>query len=84
MIRRFFYITVGACLAVWAMRKLQAMRPENVARRAAGRAAGIAGELVEFAGDVRALARERETELRARMGLESLDRNHDHDVKDGR
>ncbi len=82
MIRRFFYIAVGVCLAVWTMRKLQAMRPENVARRAAGRAAGFAGELVEFAGDVRALARDRETELRARMGLESLDRNYD--VKDGR
>ncbi|MFF4777258.1 hypothetical protein [Microtetraspora fusca] len=84
MIRRTFYIAVGAFLAVWAMRKLQAMRPDSVARRAADRAAGLAGELAEFAGDVRAIARERETELRSRMGLESVDRNHDHDVKDGR
>lgn len=91
MIRRLFYMALGACVAVWVMRKLQALKPEHVARRVAGRASGLADEARLFAGDVRRLSAGRETELRSRFGLDSLEEvtqatyhPHHHDVKDGR
>ncbi len=90
MIRRLFYMALGACLAIWTMRKLAALRPDHVARRAADRAVSLAGRLGDFAGDVRELSASRETELRAQFGLGSLigvigtvNEKHD-DVKDGR
>ncbi|GAA1279493.1 hypothetical protein Psi02_67880 [Planotetraspora silvatica] len=86
MIRRLFYMALGAYLAVWTMRKLQALRPDHVARRTAGRMAGYAGRLGEFAGDVRHLAASRETELRAAFRLDSVETRPTRydDVKDGR
>ncbi len=78
MIRRLFYMTLGASLAVWVMRKLEALRPEHVARR-------TAGHLRDFAGEVRAGAATRENELRARHGLGTVGhRPLNNDVKDGR
>jgi hypothetical protein len=86
MIRRLFYMALGAYLAVWTMRKLQALRPDHVARRTAGRMAGYAEQLGEFAGDVRRLAASRETELRAAFRLDSVETRPTRydDVKDGR
>ncbi|MCT9934302.1 hypothetical protein N5079_29275 [Planotetraspora sp. A-T 1434] len=97
MIRRLFYMALGAYLAVWVMRKLQSLRPDHVARRAADRAVTFADQLRGFAEDVRRLSASRETELRAGFGLDSVERTsaertsadattlsrHD-DVKDGR
>ncbi|MEZ0077323.1 hypothetical protein [Planotetraspora sp. GP83] len=97
MIRRLFYMALGAYLAVWTMRKLQSLRPDHVARRAADRAVTLADQLRDFAEDVRRLSASRETELRAGLGLGSVERTsleqtsldrttlsrHD-DVKDGR
>ncbi|GAA4598286.1 hypothetical protein GCM10023194_75400 [Planotetraspora phitsanulokensis] len=86
MIRRLFYMALGAYLAVWTMRKLQALRPDHVARRTAGRLAGYAGQGGEFAGDVFRLAASRETELRAAFGLDTVETRPTRydDVKDGR
>ncbi|MBP2708058.1 hypothetical protein JOL79_30200 [Microbispora sp. RL4-1S] len=80
MIRRLLYMALGAYLAVWTMRKLQSLRPDHVARRAAD-------ELRDFAGDVRRLSASRETELRAEFGLDRVDRtatSTNDDAKDGR
>ncbi|MEW9531311.1 hypothetical protein [Microbispora sp. NPDC049125] len=95
MIRRLFYMALGAYAAVWTMRKLQSLRPDHVARRAAGRAAIAADQLRDFAGDVRRLSAGRETELRAEFGLGSVSTDRvyragvdragrNDDVKDGR
>jgi hypothetical protein len=62
VIRRLFYMALGAFLAFWTMRKLAALRPEHVARRAADRAVSTAGRLSDFAAEVRELAASRETE----------------------
>lgn len=74
MIRRLCYMALGACLAVWCMRKLHSLRPDHVARRAADRAVTLADQLREFAGDVRRHAASREGELRAELGLGSVNR----------
>ncbi|GAA5060624.1 hypothetical protein HNP84_010024 [Thermocatellispora tengchongensis] len=73
MIRRLFYLAVGAALAVWVMRKLQALHPEHVARRAAGRAGGLLAEVRAFAGDALEAAAKRESELRAEYGLDTVE-----------
>ncbi|GII95311.1 hypothetical protein [Sinosporangium siamense] len=74
MIRLFFRIMMlglnlaaGALLAVWAMRKLQALHPDHLARRAAGGAVGLLEQAREFADDVLEAAAEHEVELRARL-----------------
>jgi hypothetical protein len=79
VIRRLFWVAVGAYLAVFVMRKLQALKPDHVARRAVE-------ELRFFAEDVRSLAAHRETELRARYGPANVSENYDdaNDAKDGR
>ncbi|GAA0406493.1 hypothetical protein GCM10009530_68390 [Microbispora corallina] len=82
MIRRLFYMGLGAYLGVWAMRKLQSLRPDHVARRAAD-------QIMDFADDVRRISASRETELRAGLGIDSVDgtatgKNRIYDVKDGR
>ncbi|GGK87071.1 hypothetical protein Sme01_48290 [Sphaerisporangium melleum] len=84
MIRRLFYMALGAYIAVWTMRKLQALKPDHVARRTADRALDLAAEARSFAGEVRRLSAGRETELRARFGLDSVETTHPDDVKDGR
>ncbi|WP_030456921.1 hypothetical protein [Herbidospora cretacea] len=76
MIRRLFYMTLGASLAVWVMRKLESLRPDHVARR-------TAHQVRDFADDVRAMAANRENELRARHGLGTVG-HITNDVKDGR
>ncbi|MFC6084800.1 hypothetical protein [Sphaerisporangium aureirubrum] len=84
MIRRLFYFALGAYAGVWAMRKLQALKPDHIARRTAGRAAGLLAEARGFTGDVRRLSAARETELHARLGLDTVGHIHHHDEKDGR
>jgi len=74
VIRRLFYLSLGAFLALWAVRKLQAMRPDHVARRAADGAVDLLGELRAFAGEALELAAKRETELRAEYGLDTVGR----------
>ena len=82
MIRRLFYMSLGAYIAVWVMRKLQALRPDHVARRSAARARGMAAEARLFAGDVRRLTAGRESELRDLFGVDTVTPTHH--VKDGR
>jgi hypothetical protein len=68
VIRRVFYLSVGATLGVMAFRRLtsiaDAMQPDHVARRVAGGARG-------FALEVRSGMREREHELRTALGLDA-------------
>lgn len=66
MLRRLFYFCLGAYSAVWAMRRLQTLHPDHVARR-------TVGSLREFAAEAYAAAARRETELRARYGLGSVE-----------
>ncbi|GII80852.1 hypothetical protein Sru01_58340 [Sphaerisporangium rufum] len=73
MIRRLFYLGLGAYLGVWTMRRLQALRPDHVARRTADRALELASGARLFADEVRRLSAGRETELRARFALGSVD-----------
>ncbi|MEO3860800.1 hypothetical protein [Acrocarpospora sp. B8E8] len=79
MIRRLFYMALGAYLAVWVQRRLRALKPDHVARRAADQLRG-------FAADVRDQAWSRETELRARYGLDSVSTTQQlpPNVRDGR
>ncbi|MBG0831276.1 hypothetical protein HS041_26355 [Planomonospora sp. ID67723] len=84
MIRRLFYMSLGAFGAVWVMRKLQALRPDHVARRAVRNASGVLEQARLFAEDALDGAARRETELRARLGLDTVDDTYHYDVKDGR
>ncbi|MEU4833030.1 hypothetical protein [Streptosporangium sp. NPDC023615] len=88
MIRRLFYMGLGAFGAVWVMRKLQALHPDHLARRAVHGAAGALEQVRDLAGETRRGAAERETELRSRFGLDTVEsavENPYHfDVKDGR
>ncbi|WP_214416817.1 hypothetical protein [Sphaerisporangium fuscum] len=84
MIRRLFYMAIGAYIALWVLRKLQTLKPDHVARRAADRATGLLGDARLFAGEVRRLAAGRETELRERFGIDSVKETHRNDEKDGR
>jgi phage protein D len=72
MIRRLFYISLGAFIAVWVMRKLQALHPNHVARRAATGAAGLLDRMRFFAEEALEAAAKRESELRAEVGLDSV------------
>ncbi|GII04532.1 hypothetical protein [Planobispora takensis] len=84
MIRRLFYMGLGAFGAVWVMRKLQALHPNHVARRAVRGASGLLEQARDIAGDARDVAARRETELRSRFGLDSVENTYHYDVKDGR
>ncbi|ACZ88826.1 hypothetical protein [Streptosporangium roseum] len=84
MIRRLFYMSLGAFGAVWVMRKLQALHPNHLARRAVHNAAGALDQVREFAGDALDGAAKRETELRSRFGLDTVEKTYHYDVKDGR
>ncbi|GAA3103577.1 hypothetical protein [Streptosporangium carneum] len=84
MIRRLFYISLGAFGAVWTMRKLQSLHPNHMARRAARGAAGVLEQVRDFAGDALDGAAQRETELRSRFGLDTVENTHNYHVKDGR
>ncbi|HEY9523320.1 MAG TPA: hypothetical protein VIR33_08770 [Thermopolyspora sp.] len=73
MIRRLFYFSLGALAAVWTMRRLRALRPEHIARRALTSAVGAAATVRGFTAEVRRFAGSREIELRARYGLDSVE-----------
>ncbi|WP_084957961.1 hypothetical protein [Thermoactinospora rubra] len=73
MIRRLFYIGLGAALAVWVMRKLQALHPQHVARRTADRAVSMLAQVRDFTATALDEAAERENELRARFRLDTTD-----------
>ncbi|GAA4065453.1 hypothetical protein [Nonomuraea soli] len=70
MIRRLFYMSLGAGLAIWVMRRLQALHPQHVARRTADRAASMAGQVRDLTAYALDEAAVRETELRAQLKLE--------------
>ncbi|MFI6299849.1 hypothetical protein ACIBEJ_50205 [Nonomuraea sp. NPDC050790] len=76
MIRRLFYLSLGAFTAVWVMRRLQALRPDHVARRTADNAVGLLEQVRDFTSDALGEAAERETMLRARYGLDNSDNHH--------
>ena len=75
MIRRLFYMSLGAFLAVWVMRRLQALHPDHVARRTVGGAADMLTQVRDFTSDALGEAAGRETELRARFGLDNAETN---------
>ncbi|MGW0810115.1 hypothetical protein [Nonomuraea sp. NPDC002799] len=76
MIRRLFYLSLGAFLAFWVMRRLQALHPDHVARRTAQGAAGMLRQVRDFTSDALGEAAERETQLRARFELGNAEDNH--------
>jgi hypothetical protein len=84
MIRRVFYLSLGALVAVWVMRRLQALRPDHVARRTADRAAGALAGLRAFTEEALEAAAKRESELRARLLIDTVESNNTPNVKDGR
>ncbi len=75
MIRRLFYMSAGAFIALWVMRRLQALHPTHVARRTVGNAAGMLTRVRDFTSDALGEAAGRETELRARFGLDNAEIN---------
>lgn len=70
MIRRLFYLSLGAFTAFWVMRRLQALQPNHVARRTADSAIGWLEQVRDFTSDALGEAAEREIRLRARFGLD--------------
>ncbi|MFI6505558.1 hypothetical protein [Nonomuraea typhae] len=76
MIRRLFYLSLGALAAVWVMRRLQALHPDHVARRTANHATRLLEQVRDFTSDALGEAAERETVLRARFGLSDPDNHH--------
>ncbi|MFI7439545.1 hypothetical protein [Nonomuraea indica] len=75
MIRRLFYLSLGALITLWVMRRLQALHPNHVARRTVSGAAGMLAQVRDFTSDALGEAADRETELRARFGLGDSDHN---------
>lgn len=69
MIRRLFYMALGAALALWIGRKLQMLHPQHVARRTADRATSMLTQVRDLTHHAFDEAAERESELRARFGL---------------
>ncbi|GAA0933221.1 hypothetical protein [Nonomuraea longicatena] len=76
MIRRLFYLSLGALTAIWAMRRLQAMHPNHVARRTADNAVGFLEQVRDFTSEALDEAAGRETELRARFELDNPGTDH--------
>ncbi|MCG5218829.1 hypothetical protein [Streptosporangium sp. KLBMP 9127] len=83
MIRRLFYLALGAALAVWVMRRLRALSPDHVARRAVGEAADALAGLRAFTDEALESAAKRESELRAEFGLD-VETPNTPNAKDGR
>ncbi|WP_245899068.1 hypothetical protein, partial [Nonomuraea indica] len=75
VIRRLFYLSLGALITLWVMRRLQALHPNHVARRTVSGAAGMLAQVRDFTSDALGEAADRETELRARFGLGDSDHN---------
>lgn len=76
MIRRLFYMALGAFGAVWVMRKLNALRPDHVARRTADSAMGMLAQVRDFTSDALGEAAGRETELRTQFGLDQAEKTN--------
>ncbi len=75
MIRRLFYLSLGAFITLWVMRRLQALHPNHIARRTADGAAGMLVRVRDFTSDALGEAAGREIELRARFGLDNAEHN---------
>ncbi|MFI6599765.1 hypothetical protein ACIBHX_26255 [Nonomuraea sp. NPDC050536] len=76
MIRRLFYISLGAALTLWVVRRLQALHPNHVARRTVQKASGVLAQVRDFTSDALGEAADREIELRTRFGLDNADHNN--------
>ena len=73
MIRRLFWFTLGAGVAIFVLVKVRnALRqatPQAVGQRVADQAAGIGASARDFTDRVRAAMAEREAEIRSEFGL---------------
>jgi NADH:ubiquinone oxidoreductase subunit D len=73
MIRRVFWFTVGAGVAVFVVVKvrgvLQQATPQALGQRVTASAGELGGSVRDFSDRVRAAMAERETELRDALGL---------------
>jgi hypothetical protein len=74
MVRRIFWMAVGAGATVWAMSKaneaVHRLTPDSLSGTAARGALHLGDVAKRFASDVRAGMAEREAELRADLGLD--------------
>jgi hypothetical protein len=74
-VKRLFWLMMGATIGVLVVRKLAKLADKLTPRAMAGGVgaglADLADALRDFAADVRAAMRERETELRASTGLDA-------------
>ncbi|GHH74832.1 DUF6167 family protein [Kitasatospora indigofera] len=74
MVRRIFWMAVGAGATVWAMNKaneaVHRLTPDSLSGTAARGALHLGDVAKRFAGDVRAGMAEREEQLRADLGLD--------------
>ncbi|MFE0461074.1 DUF6167 family protein [Kitasatospora sp. NPDC058965] len=74
MVRRIFWMTVGAGAAVWAMNKAneatRRLTPDSLSGTAARGALQLGDAARRFARDVQAGMAEREEQLRADLGLD--------------
>ncbi|GAA1238481.1 hypothetical protein GCM10009665_30860 [Kitasatospora nipponensis] len=74
MVRRIFWMTVGAGAAVWAMNKAneatRRLTPDSLSGTAARGALHLGDAAKRFAQDVRTGMAEREEQLRADLGLD--------------
>ncbi len=68
--RRLFWVAVGATAGVYAVRKVQKTMHAYSPSGIAGKAGGLAESAKGFVGEVRLRTAERETELRAALGLD--------------
>lgn len=87
MIRRLFWLTLGAALGAWAVLRVQRLARQFGPRGVAGRAAGWGVAVRRFAADVRSQMQVREAELRrvldaAPPGPEAISagRGHSNDI----
>lgn len=74
MVRRIFWMAVGAGATVWAMNKaneaVRGLTPDSLSGTAARGALHLGDAAKRFAGDVRAGMAEREEQLREDLGLD--------------
>ncbi len=70
MIRRLFYVGLGAALGVFVTRRvMRAAQAWTTPQGLAGQAAHLGESARDFADDVRAAMDERETQLRGALGV---------------
>ncbi|WP_156178776.1 DUF6167 family protein [Saccharothrix sp. ST-888] len=74
MVRRIFWMAVGAGATVWAMKKadeaVHRLTPDSLSGTAARGALHLGDLAKRFAGDVRTAMTEREEQLKADLGLD--------------